>query len=115
MKNYKTQVEKELFSLVYESKKFQSNMKKVPTSSILDKLHRGVVITCIGLTLYGTALIGHRVYRYFTVVKPQREISDLKMLEVKIFIEESSELNYSVLIMISGSKLRFSVACRQST
>ena len=58
-------------------------MKKIPTSRILDKLHRGVVITCMGLTLYGTALIGHRVYRYFTVVKPQREIAELKMLEVR--------------------------------
>lgn len=57
-------------------------MKKIPTSKILDKLHRGVVITCIGLTLYGTVLIGNRVYRYFNVVKPHREALELKMLEV---------------------------------
>lgn len=62
-------------------------MKKVPTKRLLDTLHRGVVYTCMGLTLYGTALIGHRVYRYFTVVKPQRELSELKMLEVShIFV-----------------------------
>jgi Cytochrome oxidase c assembly len=58
-------------------------MKKIPTSKILDKLHRGVVYTCIGLTLYGTALIGNRVYRYFSVVKPERAALELKMLEVK--------------------------------
>lgn len=62
-------------------------MKRVATSKILDKLHRGFVYTCMGLTLYGTAIIGHRVYRYFSVVKPQREIAEMKMLEVKISIE----------------------------
>lgn len=59
-------------------------MKKVPTKRLLDNLHRGVVYTCMALTLYGTALIGHRVYRYFTVVKPNRELSELKLLEVSL-------------------------------
>ena len=58
-------------------------MKKIPTGKILDKLHRGVVVACIGLTLYGTAIIGNRVYRYFSLMKPQRELEDLKMLEVR--------------------------------
>lgn len=57
-------------------------MRKIPKTNFLDKLHRGVVIACIGLTAYGTVLIGHKVYRYFTVVKPQREISEFKLLEV---------------------------------
>lgn len=57
-------------------------MKKIPTTKFLDKLHRGVVVACIGLTAYGTLLIGHRVYRYFTVIKPQREEIEWKMLEV---------------------------------
>lgn len=64
-------------------------MKKVPSAKILDKLHRGVVITCIGLTLYGTALIGHRAYRYLTVIKPERADRELKMLEVKLFVIKS--------------------------
>lgn len=78
--------------VVPESKLFHQNieiaieMRKIPTTKILDKLHRGVVIACIGLTLYGTGLIGHRVYRYFTVVKPHRETEEFKMLQVmKIF------------------------------
>lgn len=59
-------------------------MKKFPsTSRILDKIHRGVVIACIGLTLYGTVLLGNRAYRYFTVVKPQRELVELRLLEVR--------------------------------
>lgn len=57
-------------------------MKKVPKMKFLDTMHRGVVIACIGLTLYGTALMGHRVYRYFTVLKPQRNTEELKFLEV---------------------------------
>jgi len=58
-------------------------MRKIPkTSFFLDKLHKGVVVACIGLTLYGTGLIGFRVYRYFTVIKPQRDMADLQMLEV---------------------------------
>lgn len=58
-------------------------MKKISQpSKFLDKLHRGIVITCMGLTLYGTALIGLRVYRYFSVIRPSREEAELKMLEV---------------------------------
>ncbi len=41
-------------------------MKKAPKTHILDRLHRGVVWTCIGLTAYGTYLLGWRVHRYFT-------------------------------------------------
>ncbi|CRK86915.1 CLUMA_CG000736, isoform A [Clunio marinus] len=59
-------------------------MRKYPTSKILDKLHRGVVWTCMGVTAYGTFLIGMRVYRYFTVVRPQRQLEEFKMLEDEI-------------------------------
>lgn len=41
---------------------------------ILDKLHKGFVITCIGVTGYGCYLLGWRFYRYFTVIKPERQI-----------------------------------------
>lgn len=60
----------------------------------LDKIHKGVVVVCIGLTLYGTGLIGHRVYRYFTVIRPQRESAELKMLEVKSNFESYSTRAY---------------------
>lgn len=55
--------------------------KRVRVSNILDKLHRGVVYTCIGVTLYGTFLLGMRVHRYLTVVRPQRQADQLKMIE----------------------------------
>ncbi|XP_037935746.1 uncharacterized protein LOC119669796 [Teleopsis dalmanni] len=55
--------------------------RRIKTSSILDKLHRGFVYTCIGVTLIGTYALGERVYRYFTVVRPQRKQEELKMIE----------------------------------
>lgn len=55
-------------------------MKKAPRTHILDRLHRGVVWTCIGLTIYGSFLLGRRVQRYFTVVKPRRDEEDMRML-----------------------------------
>ncbi|XP_013108102.1 uncharacterized protein LOC106087563 [Stomoxys calcitrans] len=55
--------------------------KRISTSSLLDKLHRGAVYTCLGITLYGTFLLGMRGWRYYTVVRPERQQADLKMLE----------------------------------
>ncbi|XP_011176801.1 uncharacterized protein LOC105208575 [Zeugodacus cucurbitae] len=55
--------------------------KRVRVNNILDKLHRGVVYTCIGVTLYGTFLLGLRVHRYLTVVRPQRQAEQLKAIE----------------------------------
>ncbi|XP_062554342.1 uncharacterized protein LOC134219584 [Armigeres subalbatus] len=56
-------------------------MKKQAKNLLLDKLHRGVVYTCMGLTLYGTYLLGHRVYRHFTVIKPAILAEEKRMLE----------------------------------
>lgn len=56
-------------------------MKKYPKTAFLDILHRGVVWTCIGVTIGGTALLGYRFYRYFTVVKPERERLELQILQ----------------------------------
>jgi hypothetical protein len=44
---------------------------------MVDKLHKGVVITCIGATLYGCALLGFKFYRYFTVTRPQRKLKEI--------------------------------------
>ncbi|XP_075156104.1 uncharacterized protein LOC142229427 [Haematobia irritans] len=55
--------------------------KRIGGSSLLDKLHRGAVYTCVGITLYGTFLLGMRGWRYYTVVRPERQKAELKMLE----------------------------------
>lgn len=57
-------------------------IRKIQKFKFLDLAHRGVVITCMGLTLYGTFLLGHRVYRYFTIIKPNREASEIALLKV---------------------------------
>uniref|UniRef100_A0A182QD97 Cytochrome c oxidase assembly factor 3 mitochondrial coiled-coil domain-containing protein n=1 Tax=Anopheles farauti TaxID=69004 RepID=A0A182QD97_9DIPT len=62
-------------------KRITSIMKKQSRNLLLDRLHRGVVYTCMGLTLYGSYMLGVRVYRYFTVIKPARQAEELKMLE----------------------------------
>ncbi|XP_050087494.1 uncharacterized protein LOC126572317 [Anopheles aquasalis] len=56
-------------------------MKRQAKNVLLDRMHRGVVYTCMGLTLYGSYMLGVRVYRYFTVIKPARQAEELRMLE----------------------------------
>lgn len=51
--------------------------KQARPSYILDKLHKGFVCACVGVTMYGTYLLGWRFYRYFTVVKPRNEEREL--------------------------------------
>ncbi|XP_055374905.1 uncharacterized protein LOC129607757 [Condylostylus longicornis] len=55
--------------------------KKVSRNQVLDRMHRGVVWTCIGLTLYGSYLLGLRVHRYFTVIRPAKQQKELQMIE----------------------------------
>ena len=40
---------------------------------VLDKVHRGLVLGCVGLTVYGFYLAGLRVHRYYTVLVPLGE------------------------------------------
>ncbi|KAF4522369.1 hypothetical protein B566_EDAN012226 [Ephemera danica] len=47
--------------------------------AFVDKLHKGFVWTCVGLTAYGLFLLGLRVERYFTVIRPQREIREAEL------------------------------------
>ncbi|CAO1422300.1 unnamed protein product [Diamesa hyperborea] len=70
-------------------------MKKVGRVNILDRLHRGVVYTCLGLTAYGTYLLGVRAHRYFTVTKPRREEAELRMLmEAKPVIDSETMVDH---------------------
>lgn len=57
-------------------------MRKAPTRGVLlDKLHRGAVWVCIGLTCYGTYLTGMRVYNYLTVVRPANKQKEIELLQ----------------------------------
>jgi Cytochrome oxidase c assembly len=56
-------------------------MRRAAKNQMLDRMHRGVVYTCLGLTAYGSYLLGMRVYRYFTVIRPQRQEEELRMIQ----------------------------------
>lgn len=58
-------------------------MKRYPKMPMADKIHRGAVLACIGLTAYGTFLLGLRVYRFYTVGKPAAEMRALQMIQEK--------------------------------
>ncbi|XP_011548268.3 uncharacterized protein LOC105380415 [Plutella xylostella] len=49
----------------------RGKMRKQARTLIYDKLHKGVVLTCVGLTLYGTVILGDFVYRHFMYVRPK--------------------------------------------
>lgn len=65
--------------------------KTARANAILDKLHKGVVCACVGITLYGTYLFGWRIHRYFTVIKPQKDQKQL-MEKQNLLAEGSSDM-----------------------
>lgn len=55
-------------------------MKRLPKPrAFLDTLHKGFVLSCVGLTFYGLFLLGLRAERYFTVIRPQRELKETEL------------------------------------
>lgn len=56
-------------------------MKRSSKNHLLDKAHRGFVYTCMGLTAYGCYLLGLRVHRYWTVIRPAKLEAELKMIQ----------------------------------
>lgn len=56
-------------------------MKRQARNALMDRAHRGFVLTCIGLTAYGTYLLSLRVYRYFTVLAPAKKAYQLELLQ----------------------------------
>lgn len=57
-------------------------MRKVPVeSAIINKMHRGFVWSCLGLTAFGGYLLGLRFYRYFTVIRPETKAYEQSLLE----------------------------------
>ena len=54
-------------------------------NKVLDSLHRGAVLCCVGVTAYGLYLGGLRVHRYYTVIRPayleKQRVQQLELLE----------------------------------
>jgi len=59
--------------------------RRFNVENILNKVHRGIVWSCVGLTCYGFYLAGLRVYRYHTVLKPlgeeRRRLQEIELLK----------------------------------
>jgi len=64
-------------------------LKRRTKNRILDSLHKGVVLACVGVTLCGSVLLGLRFYRYYTVIKPQQKLKEIE--ENKHLLSEGAE------------------------
>ncbi|CAH4029432.1 unnamed protein product [Pieris brassicae] len=65
-------------------------MKKYPRTVLYDKLHRGFVLCCVGLTLYGSIILGDHFYKYFKYRRPLMQASKATA-EQELLSEGSSE------------------------
>lgn len=65
-------------------------MRKYAKNLLYDKLHRGAVLVCVGLTLYGSVILGDHVYKYFRYVRPRIQASKAAA-EQELLSEGSSE------------------------
>uniref|UniRef100_A0A336MZ32 CSON010360 protein n=1 Tax=Culicoides sonorensis TaxID=179676 RepID=A0A336MZ32_CULSO len=63
------------------------------TSFLIDKLHKGFVVTCIAATIYGLGVAGFRAYSYFTVTKPAREAEELRRLKLEEAMKDGKTLS----------------------
>ncbi|KAJ8942355.1 hypothetical protein NQ314_010084 [Rhamnusium bicolor] len=68
-------------------------MRKYPINKnvLFDRLHKGSVIICIAVTLYGCSVIGLKYYRYVTEIKPLLKRQQL-LENQKLLAEGSSEV-----------------------
>lgn len=65
-------------------------MRKFGRNYVFDSLHKGGVVACIGLTLYGTALLGRFGYNYFMNVKPELKAKQ-ELINVELLKEGASD------------------------
>lgn len=70
-------------------------LKRRTKNRILDSLHKGVVLACVGVTLCGSVILGFRAYRYFTVIKPQQKLKEIE--ENKHLLSEGAEFSDSTV------------------
>lgn len=67
-----------------------AKMKKYARNVIYDKLHKGGVLCCVALTLYGSVILGDHVYKYFKYVRPQMQAAKAAA-EQELLSEGSSD------------------------
>lgn len=55
--------------------------KRQAKNKLYDILHHGTVYICMGVTVLSTAYLGWYGYKYFTQIRPQRKIEELKKIK----------------------------------
>lgn len=55
--------------------------RPIQPNQLVDRMHRGFVYTCLGLTAYGGYLLSLRVYRFFTVIQPETKAYQQQLLK----------------------------------
>lgn len=64
-------------------------MKKLPKRSLLlDRFHKGFVLTCVAVTAYAVVNLSVGWYRYITVLKPAAR--EKQLLEKQALLREGS-------------------------
>lgn len=56
-------------------------MKSRTRNKLFDRLHQTAVTACIGVTILASIGIGYYGYVYFTQIKPQRKLEQLKIIQ----------------------------------
>lgn len=66
-------------------------MRRLPkTNVLLDRLHKGFVVTCIGVTAVATLYLSYSAYNYFAVYKPTAKQKQL-VEKQQLLLEGSSD------------------------
>lgn len=68
--------------------------KRLNNNALLDRLHRGAVLTCLGVTVVGTLFLGTKLYYYYTVIKPERQKTEFKQLISEGAHDKAEEMKY---------------------
>lgn len=68
--------------------------RRANSYNIIDKLHRGAVWMCIGVTVGGTCILGARLWNYYMYEKPERKRLELQKLEQQATEDKAKQLNY---------------------
>lgn len=61
-------------------------------TQVMDRLHRGFVYSCLALTAYGSYLVGHRVYRFFTVIQPEKRAYEQSLIQHADKVSSQSDI-----------------------
>lgn len=56
-------------------------MRQKVKNKLYDRLHKGTVMVCMGVTLIGFSYIGYFAYTYYTKIKPELVAKHLKAIE----------------------------------